>query len=366
MIRGWLKAGVFEPGKGFAPTYEGTPQGGVISPLLMNIALHGMEEAAGVRYEQYDPTRVRRTSPACIRYADDFLVFCQTRQQAEEAQSRLAAWLAPRGLSFNEDKTHIAHLDEEGVDFLGFNLRRHSGKLLIKPGKAAVKRVKRRLAAEMRALRGANAAAVVATVNPIIRGWANYYRGAVSSRVFATLDDYMWRRNYKWARHVHPNKPRRWITRRYFGRLNKDRSDRWVFGNPDTGAYMVKFAWTNIVRHVPVKGGASPDDPAQAQYWAARRRKSKPPVTPGTQAMLRRQHGRCPLCGDLLLYAGREPHSPEEWEQWDRTTRKAITRQKIAVCGQGGVPGSTTTTRLVHSDCQRRATGAKDPALLYA
>jgi len=365
MIRDWLKAGVFEPGKGFAPTEEGTPQGGVISPLLMNIALHGMEQAAGVRYERYDPIRVHHKSPACIRYADDFLVLCHTRQQAEEAKSRLAAWLAPRGLSFNEGKTRIAHLDEEGVAFLGFDIRRYHGKLLIKPGKAAVKRVKKRLAAEMRALRGTNAVAVITTVNPIIRGWANYYRGVVSSKVYTTLDHYMWQRSYKWACWVHPNKPRRWVVGRYFGRYNKDRSDRWVFGNPDSGAYMVKFAWTEITRHVLVKGGASPDDPALARYWAERRRKNKPPLPPGTRALLRKQHGRCPLCGDLLLYAGREPHSPEEWEQWDRTTRKAITKKKIVTCGQGGVPGSTTT-RLVHSDCQRRATGAKDPALLHA
>lgn len=368
MIRDWLKAGVFESGRGFAPTEEGIPQGGVISPLLMNVALHGMEEAAGVRYERGNPAWVRRTSPTCIRYADDFLVLCRTRQQAEEVKSRLAAWLAPRGLSFNEEKTRIAHLDEEGVGFLGFDIRRYRGKLLIKPGKAAVKRVKKRLAAEMRALRGANAAAVLTTVNPIIRGWANYYRGVVSSEIYTTLDHYTWQRCYKWACYVHPNKPRRWVVRRYFGRFNEDRSDRWVFGDADTGAYMVKFAWTEITRHVLVRGGASPDDPAQARYWAERRRKSKPPLTSGTLALLRRQHGRCPLCGDLLLYAGREPHSPEEWEQWDRTTRKAITRQKIVICGQGGVPDSNnkTTTRLVHSDCQRRATGAKDPALLYA
>src|SRR5262249_33499261 len=154
------------------------------------------------------------------------------RQEAEEARARLAAWLAPWGLSFNEDKTRIAHLDQEGVDFLGFNIRRYNGKLLIKPSKAAVKRVKKRLATEMRALRGANAAAVLPTVNPIIRGWANYYRGVVSSGVYTDLDHYTWQRTYKWACWAPPNKPRRWIVRRYFGRHNKDRSDNWVFGDP--------------------------------------------------------------------------------------------------------------------------------------
>src|ERR1700682_1219102 len=139
MIAGWLKAGVCEPGKGCAPTEEGTPQGGVISPLLMNVALHGLEEAAGVRYRQTGVntgTTVPGT-PILVRYADDFAVCCHTRQQAEQVKARLAQWLAPRGLVFNEDKTRIVHL-EDGFDFLGFNLRRYrrggrSGKLLIKP-----------------------------------------------------------------------------------------------------------------------------------------------------------------------------------------------------------------------------------------
>jgi RNA-directed DNA polymerase len=95
MIRDWLKAGVFEPGKGFAPTGEGTPQGGVISPLLLNIALHGLEEAAGIRYEPSDPDRVKRGSPSLVRYADDMVAFCHSRQEAEQVKAKLAAWRRP-------------------------------------------------------------------------------------------------------------------------------------------------------------------------------------------------------------------------------------------------------------------------------
>ena len=123
MIRGWLKAGVFEKGKGFAPTDEGTPQGGVISPCLLNIALHGLEEAAGVRYEASDPARTKRGCPALVVYADDMVALCHTRQQAERVKARMAGWLAPRGLSFNEAKTRIVTL-EDGFDFLGFTVRR--------------------------------------------------------------------------------------------------------------------------------------------------------------------------------------------------------------------------------------------------
>jgi RNA-directed DNA polymerase len=278
LIERWLKAGVVEKGR-LAPTEEGTPQGGVICPLLLNVALHGMEYAAGVRYRQSGP-RAGVTiagSPIMVRYADDLLAFCVSREQAEQVKTRLAEWLAPRGLTFNEDKTHIVHLDD-GLDFLGFNVRRHQGKLLIKPSKAAIRRIRERLAAEMKALRGANALAVLRRLNPIIRGWSAYYRGVVSSEAFAKLDTYLWTLTYKWARHSHPNKPKRWVVHRYFGAFNKSRRDRWVFGDRDGGAYRLKFAWTKIVRHYMVQGTASPDDPALTEYWARRRQRQPPPL----------------------------------------------------------------------------------------
>jgi RNA-directed DNA polymerase len=128
MIRGWLKAGVVENGR-VSRTEEGTPQGGVISPLLLNIALHGMETVAGAYgADQY----AMKGSPVLIRYADDFIVHCHTRQEALEVKARLAKWLTPRGLAFNEDKTKVMSLSE-GYDFLGFNVRRYRRKLLIKP-----------------------------------------------------------------------------------------------------------------------------------------------------------------------------------------------------------------------------------------
>ena len=363
MIRGWLKAGVFEKGKGFAPTDEGTPQGGVISPCLLNIALHGLEEAAGVRYEASDPARTKRGCPALVVYADDMVALCHTRQQAEQVKARMAGWLAPRGLSFNEAKTRIVTL-EDGFDFLGFTVRRHAGKLITRPSKAAVKRVKHRLAAEMRALRGGNAAAVLAKINPIARGWANYYRGAASSRTFAALDRYLWQLTYKWACYSHANKPKPWIISRYYGRFNPASQDRWVFGNRDNGAYLPKLGWTKIVRHSLVTGAASPDDPALTGYWAQRRGKNPPLLDRSVLILLARQKGRCPLCRDLLLHADHEPSSPTEWEQWHRVTRKAITKQYVTTQRDTGTPGGT---RLVHSHCQRRATGAlKEPAHLYA
>ena len=164
-------------------------------------------------------------------------VCCYTRQQAEQVKARLAAWLAPRGLVFNEDKTRIVHL-EEGFNFLGFNLRRYRrkdqpAKLLITPSQDAVRRIRHRLADETRRMRGSNAMALIARLNPIIRGWAAYYRGVVSSKLFGALDHYVWWLTYRWACRSHPRKPKKWIVHRYFGRFNRFRNDRWVFGAAD-------------------------------------------------------------------------------------------------------------------------------------
>ena len=357
MIRQWLKAGVFEAGKGFAPTEEGTPQGGIISPVLLNVALHGLEQAAGVRYQTGQKTsEVQKNSPVLVRYADDFVACCFTEQEAESVCEQLRGWLAIRGLSLNEDKTHIVHLTQ-GFDFLGWNFRRYPGpKLLIKPSKAAIRKHRQRLADEMRRLRGSNAGAVIATLSPIIRGWTAYHRCMVSSEVFASLSNYMWKLTYKWAKRSHPNKPRRWVSARYFGKFSSSRDDKWVFGDKDTGGYLVKHAWTGIRRHVMVKGTASPDDPGLAGYWRYRRDKHGPPLDSYTLNLLSRQGYRCPLCGDRVLESGHLPASPEEWQDWWLSITRRETRQ----------PGTSgTTTTLMHASCQRAETlrHRRNPAL---
>ncbi|MCT2593129.1 group II intron reverse transcriptase/maturase [Streptomyces sp. N2-109] len=350
MIRKWLKAGVVEKGS-FSPTEEGTPQGGGISPLLLNIALHGMETAAGVRY--YTSGRHAGAtvpgSPVLVRYADDQLVLCYSWEQAHQVKQQLSEWLEPRGLVFNEDKTQIVHLNQ-GCDFLGFNIRRYGGKLLIKPSTEALMRIRRRLRAEVHARYGGSAASVVATLAPVIRGWANYQRHVVSSKEFSKLDDYMWKLLFKWAIRSHPNKPKRWVVDQYFGRFNQSRNNRWVFGSRATGNCVPRFSWTKIVRHVMVKGTASPDDPNLAQYWADRRRKAaSPPVNSLGMLLLRRQGGRCPECGDFLLHAYHQPQSPEEWEQWLTTVKVGIRSQRIAVRGE-----ELENRRIIHASCLPR------------
>jgi RNA-directed DNA polymerase len=358
-IRGWLKAGVVDRGR-YSPTDEGTPQGGVISPLLLNIALQGMEAAAGVEYGPHG--WVKRGRPTVVTYADDFVVLCHNREQAETVAARLSPWLKERGLSMNQEKTKIGRVDA-GFDFLSFTIRRYhksaGPKVLTTPSRSALKKIRQRLAQELRSLRGADPAEVIKVMNPIIRGQANYYRPGVSTKAFKGLDHYLWRLLYTWARRRHPKKPRRWVASRYFGAFHPTRRDRWVYGDRETGAWLHKYAWTKIVRHAPVPGRYSPDDPALAQYWADRRRKHKPPqLAPAWERALRTQHRRCPICAEPLLYVDDPPDSGTQWELWYREIRRALAHQAITQTSSG-----RTVYRLIHTDCARRhpAAGAHDP-----
>jgi len=364
LVRRWLRAGVMEDGR-VTLTREGVPQGGVISPVIMNVALHGMEQAAGVRYWEGGATlRAVPGTPVLVRYADDLAVLCATRAQAEQVKERLSGWLEPRDLAFNEAKTRIVHLSQ-GFDFLGFSIRRYpNGKLLTKPSKEAMRRIRERLSAEAIAMRGANADALIARLNPIITGWAAYYRIGVSKRAYGTLDAHLWRLAWKWAKFSHPNKPRRWIITRHFGMFNPARQDKWVLGSRETGFYLRKFAWTKIVRHRMVAGRASPDDPALTGYWQQRRRRDRLPVDPATWHLLRRQRGRCPLCRGLLLHADRQPQSPEEWQQWHTVTRKAIRKHAIDSVTDLGTPDGRVAYHLIHAHCRRRIGSGTSPALL--
>jgi RNA-directed DNA polymerase len=367
LIAQWLTAGVVDKGR-FTPTEEGTPQGGVISPLLLNVALHGMETAAGVCYRATADEAVKALpgSPIVVRYADDLVALCHSAEQAQQVKAKLAQWLAPRGLAFNEDKTCVVALDE-GFDFLGFNVRRYQSKLFIKPSAAAVRRIRQRLRTEMRALRGAELVEVLKRLNPIIRGWSAYYRGAVSSNVFSALDNHLWLLTYKWAARRHRNKPKHWVTARYFGQLHPSRRDQWVFGDRDSGAYLLKFAWTKIVRHQMVKDRSSPDDPALEQYWADRRRRGPPvPLNTTDLRLLMDQEARCPLCAEPLLHADQQPQSPHEWELWLRATRRATVKGHLVADRVAGAP-DVASLRLVHTSCHRRprAVPGEKPAHLH-
>jgi RNA-directed DNA polymerase len=311
LIKQWLKAGYLEDGR-YHDTPTGTPQGGVISPLLLNLALHGMEAALGVTYNSKGEINGNR---AVVRYADDFVVFCETEEDAIEVKERvLPGWLAERGLSLSEEKTRIVHLNE-GFDFLSFNVRHYrcpqtsrSGyKLLIKPSKKAVLGKVRELKDAWLALRGHSVKTVLWKLNPIIRGWANYNRRVVSSRVFGKLDYWMFRRAYRYAKHTHPNKSWRWRRKRYWGQWNKERDDQWVFGDKDSGRYLLKFSWFKIDRHQLVRGTDSPDDPDLRDYWWERQKVNAKHLSDGDLDMANDQGWVCRLCG-MDLINGEELH----------------------------------------------------------
>jgi RNA-directed DNA polymerase len=332
LVKQWLKAGVLEEGV-WQPTEVGTPQGGVISPLLLNIALHGMERALGVIHNSRGNVIGKR---ALVRYADDFVVFCETEKDARRVRDiLLPEWLAERGVRLSEEKTRIVHL-REGFDFLGFTVRhyhtprttRTGFKLLIGPSKKALVRKRQELRKLWLGFKGQNIAVVLGTLNPIIRGWANYYRTMVSSEAFARMDAWMFQRAVRYVKATHPEKPWWWLKKRYWGKTNKGRRDRWVFGHQRDGYYLQKFAWTKIERHTLVRGRSSPDDPSLRDYWWERRRINLRRLSDSDARLAEKQDWCCPVCG-MHLMNGEELHRHHKVPRQQGGTDAASNRELV-------------------------------------
>ena len=234
--------------------------------------------------------------------------FCETREDAERVQGILTEWLNERGLTLSEEKTRIVHLTE-GFDFLGFNIRHYPApktsrtgwKLLIKPSKESVQEMRTKLKILWEKAHGTNVQTVLGQFNPVIGGWANYFRTAVAKEIFNGLDRWMFYKEDRYTRRVHPKKAKDWRHQRYWGRLHLERNDSWVFGDKQTGAYLLKFSWFPIERHTLVKGTSSPDDPRLKSYWMERQTRSAKDLTLSKQKLAKRQHGRCPQCGESLF-----------------------------------------------------------------
>ncbi len=302
LIQQWLKAGYVDKNV-FHETEAGTPQGGVISPLLANIALHGMEKALGVKLYQGIIWGPR----ALVRYADDFVVLCESKEDAEQAVTTLKNWLHERGLALSQEKTRIVHLIE-GFNFLGFNIRHYREirtkagyKLFIKPSKESVRAIRKKVRDVWTQKRGSNALSTIKKLNPIIRGWANYFRIGVASRTFRDLDNWMFHRERRFVNRAHPKKPTKWKANQYWGRLNKSRKENWVFGDKRTGQYLQMFSWYGIKRHVLVKGTSSPDDGHLKEYWQIRNKAKAKDHIPSRQKIAKNQNGLCPKCGESLF-----------------------------------------------------------------
>jgi len=294
-IRRWLKAGVVELGH-YSDTEAGTPQGGVLSPLLANVALDGLERLFGA--ERPDGRSIspgHRKSPntgiSLTRYADDFVVSAPSREVLEQyVRPRVEAFLRQRGLALSEAKTRIVHVTE-GFNFLGFQLRRYKRRLLTKPQKEKVLLHLRAIKAYLDTHQQAPAGRVIKDLTPVIRGWANYYRHSAASATFQRADHRQWQMLWNWAKRRHPNKSSRWVRRRYFRR-----DGYWTFHAK--GVQLVRHGATPITRFVKVRGRSSPYDPKLQAYWQQRtkQRIAVRTYAKQRQALLAAQTYRCALC----------------------------------------------------------------------
>jgi RNA-directed DNA polymerase len=353
LIHQWLKAGYMEMGS-YHPTEAGTGyplgEGGVASPLLANIALHGMEEALGIRY---DCKGHNQSDRALVRYADDFVVFCKTEGDAYTVKELLTGWLKERGLVFSEEKTRIVHLSE-GLDFLSVNVRQHEAKnrksgrvLLMRPSREAVKRRIDGLKDVWRSLQGVHHDVVCKKLNPIVKGWANYHRKFVASRTFHALDGWMYRKALSHLRRNHPGKTLKWFAKKgYLGRLHPTRADNYVYGDKSKDTYLLKFSWFPIERHIKVKGTNSPDDPDLREYWERRRLdKIKRICDRRKRILTARQHGLCWVCGESIL--------EEEEPLYYGSSPEEVHRHRELPGNEGGTY-SLENVRLVHLYCHQQ------------
>lgn len=296
VIRRWLKAGVVELGK-LAPSEAGTPQGGIVSPLLMNVALDRLEREFGCERPdgtQIPPAKRKRRDRGVnlLRYADDFVVTAPSREILEtHVIPKVAAFLARRGLRLSEAKTCIVHVDE-GFDFLGFEVRRLGGTLLTRPAKAKVIAHLRAIKAYLDVNKQAPVDKVIKKLGPVIRGWAYYYRHCAAKEAFSKASHRVWGMLWVWAKRRHSNKPSKWVRRRYF----MD-DGYWTF--TDGTAKLYRHNATPINRFTKVIGRSSPMNPALRDYWAERKKRhvARETFRKDWLEMLRRQANACGLCG---------------------------------------------------------------------
>ena len=300
LVRGWLKAGIVDEGQTLFPE-AGVPQGGVISPLLMNVALHGLEENLRQQYP-------KRQKPAVVRYADDLVILHHDLDTLQQVKLQAEMWLTSMGLQLKPSKTQITHTLEKyegnvGFDFLGFNIRQYrvgryktrtyrakaGFKTIIKPSKKSQQRHLTHLKQVIREYRGSSQAGLIGKLNPIIRGWANYFRTCSAKQIFDWMSTQLYRKLCRWAAFRHPRKWPSWCYRRYW-RKHKGRI-RFCDGTN----YLHQYEQTRIRRHTKVIGSKSPFD-GDWVYWA--KRLMRDPLKPvRVVKLLKWQQGKCEECG---------------------------------------------------------------------
>ena len=321
ILEKWLKCGYVETQKLF-PTDEGTPQGGTISPTLMNMTLDGLERLLHDRL----PTRKKVNGKThCnkmnfVRYADDFIITGESPEfLREKVLPIVREFLTERGLQLSEEKTVITHICE-GFDFLGKNIRKYNGKLLIKPCKSAVKSFLGKVRDIIKSSKSIKQEILIRRLNPVIRGWVNNQRYVVSSKVFSTVDYEIYKCLWQWAKRRHKKKSRKWIARKYWHDID---SRQWTFSVPyenqgtEGKPLYCKLEYatdTKIIRFKKIVAEANPFDEYWTDYFEEREGEKLLNSTKGREKLLtiwRRQGRRCPVCGDLITSeTGFKVHTP--------------------------------------------------------
>ena len=334
----WLRSGFLDHGALY-PTTAGVPQGGIISPVVSNLVLDGLE-AVG----HGGPWHRRGHNINDVRWADDFIVTAKSRQVLEDTiLPRITAFLAERGVRLSPEKTVITPITK-GVDFLGQTLRkpaRRNGKpakLQITPSKVSFQGMKMQVKALCKQAVGATPARLIDRLNPVLRGWANYHRHVICAETFAKLDSFVWRRLYRWAQHRHPDKTGRWMTNRYFPH---PAGESWRFTDPTSGKQIRRVQEAvKPQRHIKIKGNANPFDPQWEAYFQHRDRQRALRTTSAFRAkVLNQQKGLCPICRQVI-------QSEETLELHHRDRNHQNNRRANLV--------------LLHPNCHRQVHSAPD------
>ena len=291
----WLKAG-YVTNKELFPTTSGTPQGGIISPILSNIALDGLEKLLKNTFS--NSVKARKNKINFVRYADDFIITASSKEILEKEVIQVVKnFLIERGLILSEEKTKITNINE-GFDFLGVNIRKYKKKLLIKPSKENVKTFLRKINGIINENKSTKQKQLIMLLNPVIRGWANYHKHIVSKKIFSSVSSRIYEFLWKWSKRRHRNKSNGWISRKYFKTIG---TRKWVFY--DDGLELFNSSSVAIKRHIKIRGEANPFDPEFETYFEKRlgtKMINDITLSKKLKNLWISQKGKCLICQNLI------------------------------------------------------------------
>ncbi len=303
ILNQWLKAGFIDRNV-FYPTEAGVPQGGIASPVIANMALDGLEKLLA---EHFPKTRTPNPKVNLVRWADDFIITGSSQELLEqEVKPLVEQFLQTRGLNLSAEKTKITPIND-GFDFLGHNIRKYEGKLLIKPAQKNVQAFLAKIRTTLKTNQQTPVGELIRQLNPIIRGWANYHRHSASKTTFNKVDHLIFQALWRWAVRRHPQKPADWVKQKYFRSVG---GRRWVFfgqlpdkeGQPQE-IRLVLANRTPIKRHIKIRSTANPYDPDWEIYFEQRLEAKMRDTLKGESRLLnlwQAQQGLCPICNQTI------------------------------------------------------------------